>query len=99
MRLAASRIFCTAGKSRPIKTAMMAITTKSSISVNACRARDLLRLTIGEDERRIIRIAQFLGGAWKLEGRSLVGPMGDYPAAILAHRDRRNFRKGKEPFP
>src|SRR5262249_53282099 len=33
MRAAASRTFCTAGKSRPIRMAMMAITTSSSISV------------------------------------------------------------------
>src|SRR5947207_8901562 len=33
MRAAASRTFCTAGSSRPMSTAMMAITTKSSISV------------------------------------------------------------------
>jgi hypothetical protein len=33
--LAASRTFCTAGRRRPIKTAMMAITTNNSISVNA----------------------------------------------------------------
>src|SRR5713101_6029101 len=41
MRLAASRIFCTAGSSSPISTAMMAITTSSSISVNAERGRDM----------------------------------------------------------
>src|SRR5262249_12440078 len=35
MRLAASRTFCTAGKSRPMSTAMMAMTTSSSISVKA----------------------------------------------------------------
>src|SRR5207244_654277 len=34
MRLAASRTFCTAGKSRPISTAIMAMTTNSSIRVN-----------------------------------------------------------------
>src|SRR6476660_2722825 len=34
---AASRTFCTAGKSRPIRIAMIAITTSSSISVNADR--------------------------------------------------------------
>src|SRR5207244_3402331 len=34
---AASRTFCTAGSSRPISTAMMAITTSSSMSVNARR--------------------------------------------------------------
>src|SRR5262245_15966023 len=36
-RAAASRTFCTAGSSRPISTAMMAITTSSSINVNARR--------------------------------------------------------------
>src|SRR5438132_13782430 len=36
-RLAASRTFCTAGSNRPISTAMMAITTSSSMSVNARR--------------------------------------------------------------
>src|SRR6267154_1603254 len=36
-RLAASRTFWTAGSSRPIRIAMMAITTNSSISVNARR--------------------------------------------------------------
>src|SRR5262245_56648990 len=37
MRLAASRAFCTAGSNRPMSTAMMAITTNSSIKVNARR--------------------------------------------------------------
>src|SRR5207237_3241226 len=37
MRRAASRAACTAGSSRAINTAMIAITTKSSISVKACR--------------------------------------------------------------
>src|SRR5260370_26152744 len=35
MRWGASRTFCTAGKSKPTKTAMMAMTTSSSINVNA----------------------------------------------------------------
>src|SRR5262249_39277070 len=35
MRLAASRTFWTAGNSRPMRIAMMAMTTSSSISVNA----------------------------------------------------------------
>src|SRR6266852_2925571 len=39
MRLAASRTCCTAGISRPIETAMMAMTTSSSMSVNARRGR------------------------------------------------------------
>src|SRR5579885_2620043 len=38
-RAAASRTFWTAGTSRPIRIAMMAITTSSSISVNAGRER------------------------------------------------------------
>src|SRR5262245_29715931 len=37
MRFAASRIFCTAGSSNPIRIAMIAITTSSSIRVNAGR--------------------------------------------------------------
>src|SRR5438067_13741184 len=39
VRAAASRTFWTAGRSRPIRTAMIAITTSSSISVNADRRR------------------------------------------------------------
>src|SRR5688572_29202667 len=39
MRAAASRTFCTAGKRRPMRIAMIAITTRSSISVNARRER------------------------------------------------------------
>src|SRR5438270_13413465 len=37
VRAAASRTFCTAGSSRPISTAMIAITTSSSISVKPRR--------------------------------------------------------------
>src|SRR5262245_22482400 len=35
MRAAASRTFCTAGRSRPMSTAIIAITTSSSINVKA----------------------------------------------------------------
>src|SRR5262249_48099356 len=42
MRAAASRTFCTAGSNRPIRTAMMAITTSSSIRVNAERPTVLM---------------------------------------------------------
>ena len=38
IRRAASRAACTAGKSKAINTAMIAITTKSSIKVNPRRA-------------------------------------------------------------
>ena len=45
MRAAASRTFWTAASSRPINTAMMAMTTSSSISVNADRRdKELLRM-------------------------------------------------------
>src|SRR5438128_602247 len=37
MRLAASRTFCTAGSSRPMRTAMMAMTTSNSIRVKPIR--------------------------------------------------------------
>src|SRR5262249_7538457 len=37
MRLAASRTFCTAGSNRPIRMAMIAITTNNSIKVKARR--------------------------------------------------------------
>src|SRR5262245_32151577 len=37
MRAAASRTFWTAGSKRPMRTAMIAITTSNSISVNALR--------------------------------------------------------------
>src|SRR6516164_7928636 len=39
---AASRTFWTAGRSRPIRMAMMAITTKSSIRVKPDRSRDFV---------------------------------------------------------
>src|ERR1700730_17143053 len=39
MREAASRTFCTAGRSSPTRTAIIAITTSSSISENARRTR------------------------------------------------------------
>src|SRR6516225_8885917 len=43
MRAAASRTFCTAGRSNAIKMPMMAITTSSSTSVNARRRNSLTR--------------------------------------------------------
>src|SRR5947209_16536803 len=49
MRLAASRTFWTAGRSRPMSTPMMAITTSSSISVKP-RRRDGRR-TINDPQK------------------------------------------------
>src|SRR5262249_13455742 len=51
MRAAAARTFWMAGSSRPISTAMMAITTSSSISVNA-RPREKRRRTAMRDPVR-----------------------------------------------
>jgi hypothetical protein len=42
MRAAASRTFWTAGNNKPIKIAMMAITTSNSIRVNPERRRDMV---------------------------------------------------------
>src|SRR5262245_42714172 len=47
VRAAASRTFWTAGSSRPIRMAMMAITTKSSISVNP-RQRRIMALRMND---------------------------------------------------
>src|SRR5262249_14839244 len=44
MRLAASRTFWTAGRSRPIRIAMIAITTNNSMSVNADRTFETERM-------------------------------------------------------
>src|SRR4051794_7953553 len=56
MRAAASRTFCTAGSSRPIRMAMMAITTSNSISVKPGRARRVFMVAIPQvrktDEKR-----------------------------------------------
>jgi hypothetical protein len=46
VRAAAARTFCTAGNSRPISTAMMAMTTSSSNKVKA-RREDMVGLGEG----------------------------------------------------
>ena len=57
MRAAASRTFCTAGSNRPMRMAMIAITTKSSISVNAER-RDLsMTLTPDREMKNARKVA------------------------------------------
>src|SRR6266496_1922769 len=56
IRAAASRTFWTAGNSRPIRIAMIAITTKSSISVNAERR-------VGRTRRHMIHLR------WRRETR------------------------------
>src|SRR3954463_9252057 len=63
-RLAASRTFCTAGTSSAIRMAMIAITTSSSISVNADRRSDgegCITEPFGEDpNKRTSDIASIL---------------------------------------
>jgi len=43
MRAAAARTFWTAGKSRPMRMAMMAMTTSNSMSVKADRERFMVK--------------------------------------------------------
>src|SRR6266478_778594 len=65
MRLAASRIFWTAGSKRPIKTAMMAITTNNSIRVNP-RRFTRMAASFSKDKKN-----QFLKGRSPISSSSL----------------------------
>src|ERR1700739_4161108 len=68
--LAASRTFWTAGKSRPIRMAMMATTTSSSIKVKARRGR---RRSVRTTESPAMRVKNQQGeGHVKLSGLSLI---------------------------
>src|SRR5579875_2109421 len=63
-RLAASRTFCTAGKSKPTRTAMIAITTNSSISVKPRKERkrrrdDIIHLHKGERDQSLLPTHSF----------------------------------------
>src|SRR5262249_38089590 len=51
-RMAASRTFCTAGKSRPMRMAMMAITTSSSTSVKPRHHRLVKILGMSEPPKK-----------------------------------------------
>src|SRR5262249_9585862 len=89
VRLAAARTFCTAGNKRAIRMPMMAITTKSSISVNPRRVRmapsgipiaSTPRVPNGYNERRTERQGrprgQWAGGAYN-DLRTPGGAMSD----------------------
>src|SRR5262249_32192996 len=52
-RLAASRTCCTAGSKSPISTATIAMTTRSSINVNADRRRCMMRFSPGQSPARL----------------------------------------------
>src|SRR3954452_23556393 len=83
MRAAASRTFWTAGRSRPIRIAMMAITTSSSISVNPDRSRRMTDLPFRRSVRRRAAAPQ------PPPGREQAGGGGDDKAARPRLRDRR----------
>src|SRR5688572_14302955 len=57
VRAAASRTFCTAGTSSAIKMAIIAITTSSSIRVNACLAGSVLGIGIGAPDDKTALIS------------------------------------------
>src|SRR3954464_4554217 len=65
MRAAASRTFCTAGSNSPIRTAMMAMTTSSSMSVNAERetrcdiVRPSRRINDGDESNHTCGITEY----------------------------------------
>jgi hypothetical protein len=61
-RDAASRTFCTAGNNSPIKIAMIAITTNSSISVNADRRIPDALPRMTASSRQMISSPQSHGG-------------------------------------
>src|SRR5262245_16121807 len=87
MRAAASRTFWTAGKSRPIRIAMIAMTTSSSISVKPrrcfCRERDMdsppnqrrettrMKIVAGGRRRQSVRFLQFKRGQFVGAGLDL----------------------------
>src|SRR5215468_36905 len=85
-RRAASRAAWTAGRSKAIKTAMIAMTTRSSISVKPRRLCDMARPTPGNR----------LGKLWILDGRALTllrRKSGDDPQVfpgLLRHFDHNN---------
>src|SRR5262245_21560826 len=78
-RAAASRVRCTAGRSRPISTAMMAITTSSSMRVKPRR-----RGRRGEQWPVMVRDAPQRGRAGRFRGPAVRG---------RAHRSMRRARR------
>src|SRR5438874_1413503 len=80
-RLAASRTFWTAGSNRPIRTAIMAITTSSSIRVKPRRASDLpgdmVYLLRGLGKRKVAGTEWPAGGGpWNSDAGGGIGPGG-----------------------
>src|SRR5262249_17828887 len=98
IRLAASRIFWTAGSSRPIKIAMIAITTNNSIRVNARRyagggGRDIIGLQEGElrNETRM----RIPGDYWNVNE---VHARKELPSSVGNENDPPDIRTSNGPF-
>ncbi len=73
---AASRTFWTAGSNKPIRTAMMAITTSNSISVNAARVvygRRSFMNEILDEEKEIVTKPGFPSSNAQAKGRGVSG--------------------------
>src|SRR5262245_19564955 len=97
MRLAASRAFCTAGISWARRTAMMAITTSSSIRVNALRTPDFgnesmvtaLSSDTTRNESRATHPSPSVHGGGGPRTRSLQWNVVDLPARLDGVRQAR----------
>src|SRR5262249_28740326 len=99
MRLAASRTFWTAGNSRPIRTAMMAMTTSSSMSVKPTRCllnRDLMRAPPRRGKRKRIRGRSAGGSVFPGRVRSFLFEHVELRLLVFLHVPH---GQGDEPFP
>src|SRR5439155_11043946 len=78
MRLAAERTFWTAGRSRPMRMAMMAMTTSNSMSVKAerlrCMIEPLLRMNDKQEQskKRITDVTECDDGASFLQSEGAI---------------------------
>src|SRR5262245_29359871 len=95
MREAASRTFWTAGSSRPMRMAMMAMTTSNSISVKAKRARERILSPLGKGVKERVfasRVAHG-DGCGHTRGRklsALAGPGGPSATQLIHVVDRKD---------
>src|SRR5215813_7156542 len=76
-RAAASRTACTAGSSRPIRTAMMAMTTSNSMSVNAGR-RSARSEAKGKDDALRMIFSPHNSSAGEVEPQTVVQVRSDF---------------------
>src|SRR5438132_7858403 len=101
MRLAASRACWTAGSSRPTSTAMMAITTNSSISVNPDRRRDRIMMPSFPQQTGMATRAKRLGHEdsrrFSDRIRDLTSPPPLPASTILPNRQDRTYERRELP--